>query len=75
MTYNELNISTIPREIESLGSKFYLINHRGITWLREDFVLVGLVDDRIYKPLINEDNELIFVKLVATEMEWWPSTV
>lgn len=29
------------------------------------------MDNKIYKALYNQDKELIFVKLIATEVEWW----
>jgi hypothetical protein len=63
----------MPKEVQSLGSRFYILTDKGIIWLRENYVAVGLVDGPIYKPLLNEDGELIFVKLADGEMEWWPA--
>lgn len=54
VTYNEIKVSYAPREIESIGDNFYLLDHRGLTWFTPNYVLVGFVDSKIYKPLVNE---------------------
>lgn len=63
----------MPRDIESVGENFYMMDHRGITWFTPKMVLVGFVDSKMYRPFVGDgDGELTFVKLAATEFEWWP---
>lgn len=65
VTYNEIKISYMPREIESVGSNFYLLDHRGVTWFTSTFTLVGLVDSRAYKVLANEEGKIVLVKMAV----------
>lgn len=78
ISYHEMKMKSIPKEIESVGNNYYMFNNEGMTWFTygpQGLVLTGFTDHKIYKPFVNEDGKIIFMSSYAGEMEWWPINV
>lgn len=68
---SEIKIKISPKKIESIGDNFYLFYRQGMCWMNAYNNLVGFTDRKSYKPIINEDGKLIFVKYGLGELEWF----
>ena len=75
ITYQDKFIETVPRSMQSCGDLFYMFNMKGMFWYNELGRLIGFTDGKMYKVIVNEDNEIIYIKYDTATIEWWPATM
>lgn len=54
ITYHEMKLKSVPKEMESVGNNFYMFNAEGMTWFKRTngLVLTGFTDYKSYRPLM-----------------------
>ena len=52
-----------------------MFNMKGMFWYSELGRLIGFTDGKMYKVIVNEDGETIYIKYDTATIEWWPATL
>lgn len=73
--YTEVTLQTTPRSIKSIGDTFYMFDRNGMSWFNKYQKLLGFTDNKQYHVIVNEDEEVLFIKQGLGELEWWPGRV